>query len=287
MSGKIRLAIPNKGRIAEPIGDLMDKSGIHVIMSAARQLIAKTADPEIEVLFVRPIDIPEYVAKGVADLGITGIDMVEERNSDVEILTDLKFGSAKLVLAVPEKSGIQSVKDMEGLRIATEFPGIVSRYFAEKGVNVTIIEVSGACEAAPQLDVADAVADLTSSGATLEMNKLRIVEEILSSSTRVIANHDAMQTKRGKIEEILLAFESVIHAKGQCYLMLNADKAKLDEIRNLIPGLGGPTVMDIAGGTSVAVHAVVPYERVYQLISTLKRAGARDILVLEITRMVR
>ena len=286
-ASKIRLAIPNKGRIAEPINDLMNKSGIHVTMSAARQLIAKTVDPQIEVLFVRPIDIPEYVAKGVADIGITGVDMVAERGSDVEVLLDLKFGSARLVLAVPEKSPVQSVQDMNGMRVATEFPGICKRYFRDAGVDVTVIEVSGACEAAPQLDVADAIVDLTSSGTTLEINKLRIVDEILSSSTNVIANRTSLAEKREKIEEILLAFESVIMAKGQCYLMLNVDTSRLEEIKGLIPGLGGPTVMEIAGSGSVAVHAVVPHERVYQLINLLRRSGARDILVLDITRMVR
>ncbi|MDU9376907.1 ATP phosphoribosyltransferase [Methanocorpusculaceae archaeon Sp1] len=286
-SSKIRLAIPNKGRIAEPINDLMNRSGIHIQMSASRQLIAKTVDPQIEVLFVRPIDIPEYVAKGVADIGITGIDMVAERGSDVSIMLDLKFGSARLVLAVPEKSPVQSVKDLSGLRIATEFPGICRRYFADAGVDVTLIEVSGACEAAPQLGVADAIVDLTSSGTTLEINKLRIVDEIISSTTNVIANHESLKEKHEKIEEILLAFESVIAAKGQCYLMLNVDKSKLDDVRRLIPGLGGPTIMDIAGSGAVAVHAVVPHVCVYQLINLLKRAGARDILVLDITRMVR
>lgn len=286
-SPRIRLAIPNKGRIAEPINDLMSKSGIHIMMSAERQLIAKTVDPQIEVLFVRPIDIPEYVAKGVADIGITGIDMVAERDSDVEVLLDLKFGSARLVLAAPEMSPVRAVTDFAGMRVATEFPGICRRYFADAGVAVTLIEVSGACEAAPQLGIADAIVDLTSSGTTLEINKLRVVDEILSSTTNVIANRDSLVEKHEKIEEILLAFESVIAAKGQCYLMLNVDKEKLDDIRSLIPGLGGPTIMEIAGSGSVAVHAVVPHERVYQLINLLKRAGARDLLVLDITRMVR
>ena len=286
-AAKVRLAIPNKGRIAEHINDLMNKSGIQILMSSSRQLIAKTVDPQIEVLFVRPIDIPEYVAKGVADIGITGVDMVAERGSDVEILLDLKFGSARLVLAVPDKSQVTTLQDLKGLRVATEFPGICKKYFADAGIDVTLIEVSGACEAAPQLGIADAIVDLTSSGTTLEINKLRIVEELLSSMTNVIANRNALREKHEKIEEILLAFESVIAAKGQCYLMLNVDKAKLDEIRGLIPGLGGPTIMDIAGSDSIALHAVVPYERVYQLINLLKHNGARDILVLDITRMVR
>ncbi|WP_319379015.1 ATP phosphoribosyltransferase [uncultured Methanocorpusculum sp.] len=284
---KIRLAIPNKGRIAEPINDLMDKAGIHINMTGSRQLIAKTIDPEIEVLFVRPIDIPEYVAKGVADLGITGLDMVAERRADVARLLDLKFGSAKLVIAVPQESPITSVEAMNGCRIATEFPSICKDFFAERSVDVNIIEVSGACEAAPHLGIADGIADLTSSGTTLEVNKLRIIEEILASTTNVIANKTSLVEKHEKIEEILLAFESVIAAKGQCYLMLNVKREKLEEIKALIPGLGGPTIMDIAGSGSVALHAVVSTNKVYQLINQLKRAGARDILVLDIMRMVR
>jgi ATP phosphoribosyltransferase len=284
---KIRLAIPNKGRIAEPINELMNKAGIHIQMTGARQLIAKTIDPEIEVLFVRPIDIPEYVSKGVADIGITGLDMVAERQADVACLLDLQFGSARLVLAVPDKSPITSAKDMQGMRVATEFPHICSDYFKKNSADVTIIEVSGACEAAPQLGVADGIVDLTSSGTTLEINKLRIVDEILSSTTNVIANKKSLSEKHEKIEEIILAFESVIAAKGQCYLMLNVERGKLDEIKALIPGLGGPTIMDIAGSKSVALHAVVSTNKVYQLINLLKRNGAKDILVLDITRMVR
>ncbi len=284
---KIRLAIPNKGRIAEPISELMTKAGIHVTMTASRQLITETVDPNIEVLFVRPIDIPEYVAKGVADIGITGLDMVAERRSAVVPLLDLKFGKARLVLAVPENSPVKSVSDMAGMRVATEFPTICSDYFKEAGVDVSIIQVSGACEAAPQLGVADAIADLTSSGTTLAINKLRIIAELLTSTTNVIANALALETKREKIDEVILAFESVIAARGKCYLMLNVERANLSVIEEMIPGLGGPTIMDIAGSTSVSLHAVVPSDRVYQLINQLKLAGARDLLVLDIQRMVR
>lgn len=284
---KVRLAIPNKGRIAEPINDLMTKAGIHVKMSASRQLVAKTVDPNIEVLFVRPIDIPAYVAKGVADIGITGLDMIAERRADVELLLDLKFGGARLVIAVPEASDVKTISDMNGMRLATEFPNICSDFFEQRGVDVTVVEVAGACEAAPHLGISDAIADLTSSGTTLETNKLRIVEEVLSSTTHVIANRDALSEKREKIDEILLAFESVMAASGMCYMMLNVERDKLDVIEKMIPGLGGPTVMDIAGSNSVSLHAVVASDRIYQLINQLKNAGARDILVLDITRMVR
>jgi len=284
---KIRLAIPNKGRIAEPINELMVKAGIHVRLSTSRQLIAQTNDPNIDILFVRPIDIPEYVAKGVADIGITGVDMVAERGSSVKSILDLKFGKATLVLAVPENSPVKKIEDMKGMRIATEFPHICEKFFSDRKIDVSIVEVSGACEAAPQLGVADAIADLTSTGTTIAINKLRIVQEMLVSTTNVIANEKSLTEKKKKIDEILLAFESVLAASGMCYLMLNVNRDRLSSVEKLIPGLGGPTIMDIAESNSVSLHAVVPSDKIYQLINQLKNAGAHDILVLDITRMVR
>ncbi|HJJ56452.1 MAG TPA: ATP phosphoribosyltransferase [Methanocorpusculum sp.] len=288
-SSKIRLAIPNKGRIAAPVNELMDKAGIHIRTSADRQLIAKTIDPQIEILFVRPIDIPIFVSKGVADIGITGIDMVVERECERDVinLLNLKFGAARLVLAVPDSSPISSVQDLEGLKVATEFPNICRNYFSKHNVNIELIEMNGACEAAPQLGVADAIVDLTSSGTTLEINKLRIIDELFSSTTYLISNKLSISKKREKIDEILLAFKSVIAARDQCYLMMNIEKDNLNKILSYLPSLGGPTIMDIAGSNLIAVHVVVKRERVYQLINQLKLQGAQGILVLDITRMVR
>jgi len=284
----VRLAIPNKGRIAGPIMDLMEKSGLHLLDQGDRRLISRTPDPHIEVLFARPIDIPEYVANGAADLGITGRDMVSEREVDVEELLDLRFGSATLVLAVKDDAPIQDVGDLAGAKIATEFPRIAARYFSRQGIPVTIVPVGGACEVTPHLGIADAILDLSSSGDTLRSNRLRVIAEVLATSTILIANQQAQQTKKEKIEEIVLALESVIRARGQCYLMMNAQRSCLDEIRNVLPGLSGPTVMEVASQEDlVAVHAVVSEERVYGLINRLKRAGARDILVMPIERIIR
>jgi len=284
----IRLAIPNKGRIAAPIMDLMEKSGLHLTDGAERRLIARTLDPHVEVLFARPIDIPEYVATGAADLGITGHDMVIEREADVEELLDLQIGKAKLVLAVREEADITSVTDLKGAKIATEFPVISKQYFAKHHVPVTIVLVGGACEATPYLGIADAIVDLSSSGNTLKTNRLRVLDEVLTTSTLLIANHSSLVTKREKIDEIHLALESVIRARGQCYLMMNVKRASLEKVKSVLPGLSGPTVMDVASTEDmVAVHAVVNEERVYTLINALKRAGARDILVMAIERMIR
>ncbi|HII99320.1 MAG TPA: ATP phosphoribosyltransferase [Methanoregula sp.] len=285
----VRLAIPNKGRISAPIMDLVEKSGLHLAESGTeRRLITRTLDPHVEILFARPVDIPEYVATGAADLGITGHDMVIERESDVEELLDLASGRAKLVLAVHEDSPITSVKELAGKKIATEFPVITRAYFAKHKVKVNVVLVGGACEATPHLGIADAIVDLSSSGTTLKTNRLRVIDEVLTTSTYLIANHEALRTKREKIDEIHLALESVIRARGQCYLMMNVRRASLDTVKRVLPGLSGPTVMDVASSEGlVAVHAVVNEERVYTLINQLRRAGAKDILVMAIQRMIR
>lgn len=288
-SDRVRLAIPNKGRIAAPIMDLVEKSGLHLAESGTdRRLITQTLDPHVEILFARPVDIPEYVATGAADLGITGHDMVIERESDVEELLDLQFGKARLVLAVSEDSEITTVKDLEGLKVATEFPVITRSYFKRHKVSVEIVIVGGACEATPHLGIADAIIDLSSSGTTLKTNRLRVIDEVLVTSTHLIANRESLKAKKDKIDEIHLALESVIRAKGQCYLMMNVKRNCLATVKRVLPGLSGPTVMDVASSEDlVAVHAVVNEERVYTLINALRRAGAKDILVMAIQRMIR
>jgi ATP phosphoribosyltransferase len=285
----VRLAIPNKGRIAAPIIDLVEKSGLHLAETGEqRRLITKTLDPHVEILFARPVDIPEYVATGAADLGITGHDMVVERGSDVEELLDLQSGRAQLVLAVREDSIITQPKQLAGLKVATEFPTITRDYFKKHNVDVDIVLVGGACEATPYLGIADAIIDLSSSGTTLRTNRLRVIDEVLVTSTHLIANRESLRVKKEKIDEIHLALESVIRARGQCYLMMNVKRTSLDAVRRILPGLSGPTVMDVASSEGlVAVHAVVNEERVYMLINQLKRAGAKDILVMAIQRMIR
>jgi len=212
---------------------------------------------------------------------------VAERGSVVENLLDLGMGKARLVIAVPDESRYTVAADLAGAKIATEFPGITRSFFSERGIDVAIVSVSGACEAAPQLGIADAIVDLTSSGTTLETHHLRILADVFSSSTWLIANPASAGKHRDKIDEITLALESVVRAKGQCYLMMNISRDSLEEIRAILPGLAGPTVMDVASDQNlVAVHAVVAEERIYQLINQVKRAGATDILVMDVQRMI-
>ena len=164
----------------------------------------------------------------------------------MEELLDLQSGRAKLVLAVHEDSEITSVKQLAGLKVATEFPVITRAYFKKQKVNVDVVLVGGACEATPHLGIADAIIDLSSSGTTLKTNRLRVIDEVLVTSTQLIANHESLKTKKEKIDEIHLALESVIRARGQCYLMMNVKRTSLDAVRRLLPGLSGPTVMDVA-----------------------------------------
>ncbi len=284
----IRIAIPNKGRISEPIRDLIERSGLGIRENGDRTLIAMTRDPHVEILYARPIDIPEYVASGVADLGITGHDMVIERSSDVNELLNLGFGNATVVLAVPEDSPFQEIRDLDGRRVSTEFPAITRKYFKKAGVKPFIVPVGGACEATPHLGISDAIVDLSSSGTTLRQNRLRVIDVVLKTSTYLIANKQSCIEKQEKINEIHLALESVISARGKCYLMMNVERSGLEQIREIIPGLSGPTVMEVASRPDmVAVHVVVDEEKVYQLINRVKQAGARDILVMSIERLIR
>ena len=280
----MRIAVPNKGRLHEPTVELLERAGLHLVDGADRKLYADTVDPDVTVLFARAADIPEYVADGAAAIGITGLDQQRESGADLVDLLDLEFGRCRLVLAAPEGSDIDALEDLAGGTVATEFPRITREFFADRGVEVDIAEVSGATELTPHVDIADAIVDITSTGTTLRMNRLAVVEEVMTSSVRLFAHPDRVDD--GKVEQIRTALESVLAASDRRYLMMNVPEERLDAVRDVIPGLGGPTVMEIAGEGMVAVHAVVDEERVFETIASLREAGASGILVTEIERLV-
>lgn len=280
----MRIAVPNKGRLHEPAMDMLERAGLHVEKGADRKLYAETVDPDVTILFARAADIPEYVHDGAAVAGITGLDQVRESGHDLVDLLDLGFGRCRLVLAAPEDGGIDSVEDVAGRTVATEFPNVTRQYFAERGLDPDVVEVSGATELTPHVEMADAIVDITSTGTTLAVNRLAVVDEVLSSSVRLFARGDADDD--GKVEQLVMAFRSVLAAEGRRYLMMNVPEERLDDVREVIPGLGGPTVMDVAGGDDVAVHAVVDERDVFETVSELKAVGASGILVTEIERLV-
>jgi ATP phosphoribosyltransferase len=286
----IRIAIPNKGRLHEPTLELFKDSGLPVYGGGgeSRQLIAKTSDPDITFIFARAADIPLFVQNGIADIGITGQDLVTECDADVEYLIDLKYGSSRLVLAVPETSPVSKIEDLSGKRIATEFPQITKQFFKEKKIPVEVIRVSGACEMTPHIGVADAIVDITSSGTTMMINKLKAIANVFESKVYMIANKDSLKTtEKEKIRDIQTALESVLLAKTKRYLMMNVPAAALKDVEKIIPGLNGPTVMEVQGSEPMfAVHSVVDADMIFSLIRKLKIVGARDILVLEIERLI-
>lgn len=278
------IAIPNKGRLSQPTVDLLAQAGIRV-EDSGRRLVASTNNPDINVLLARAKDIPRYVAMNAADAGITGYDMVVESGAEVEVLLKLGFGKASLVIAAPAGSGINSVEDLEGKRVATEFRRIAENYFGKKGINVEIVEVSGACENAPHIGVADAILDLTSTGTTLRMNRLEVIDKVLDTEAVLIANKESKDSFR--VRALVTAIQSVINARGMMYLMMNVPADALEKVKQVVPGLKGPTVMKVeSDDTMLAVHVVVPENKLFEVVEELKRIGARDILIMPVQRLI-
>ena len=284
----VRIAIPNKGRLQGPSLKLLEDAGIGVVDKEERQLFARTKDPEIELVFVRAQDIPSMLEKGAADVGITGYDLVRESGAKVVEVMDLEFGSASMVVAANERSGIKTVKDVKtGARVTTEFPNVAKRYFAEKKLKVEISRVSGAAEITPIVGVADLIVDLTSTGTTLKTHGLRVIDTLFETSARFIATPRSLKENSDKIEEIKTAFESVVRARGKKLLLLNVPAEKLEAIKRIMPGMAGPTVSRVESAKPMlAVQAVVQAKDVYEVVRKAKKVGARDILVLPIERVL-
>jgi ATP phosphoribosyltransferase len=280
----MRVAVPNKGRLHEPSVELLDRAGLPIERTADRKLYADTVDPEVSVLFARAADVPEYVRDGAAAVGITGRDQVVESGADLVELVDLEFGRCRLVLATPEDGDVAAPADLAGGTVATEFPTITREYLDREGVDADVVEVTGATELTPHVEMADAIVDITSTGTTLRMNRLAAIDEVLESSVRLYAHPDRADDE--KIQQLVTAFESVLAAEGKRYVMLNAPADRVDEVRDVIPGLGGPTVMDVAGEDIVAIHVVVDERDVFETVADLKSVGASGILVTEIERLV-
>ena len=280
----MRIAVPNKGRLHDPTINLLERAGLPVTDGTNRRLYAETVDPEVTLLFVRAADVPAYVADGAADMGITGYDQIHESGADLVDLLNLGYGTCRLVLAAPETGPVSTVADLGGGTVATEFPGVARDFFADREIDPEIVEVSGATELTPLVDIADAIVDITSTGTTLRVNGLDVIEDVLESSVRLVCRPDV--TGEPKVEQVRTALRSVLSAEGKRYLMMNVPEKSLDDVREVIPGLGGPTVMDIAGTDLVAVHAVVDEGDVFEAINDVKREGASDVLVTEIERLV-
>ena len=233
------------------------------------------------MLLVRAADVPEYVQDGVVDCGITGADLVRERGADVTELLKLGFGGCRLEAAVPEESPISELEQLAGTHVATAYPRLAREVLAARGIDVELVDVTGSVEVAPRLGLADAIVDLVSSGSTLRTNGLRSLGALFESEAVLIARDEGDHPSR-----LAAILRSVVEARQNRYLMLNAPESALEAIYELVPGSRAPSVLPLAEPGMVAVHALVPAADVWRLLPKLEAAGASSILLVPVERMI-
>ena len=284
----LRIAVPNKGRLNERAVELLVKSGLDLGEGWGRKLYVKVINKDIEVIFVRAQDIPTFISAGSVDIGITGQDQIANAGVDVEEILPLDFGHCRLSVAVPESCPYREVEDIpDGSRVATSFVNITRKFFESVGKDVKIIEVSGAAEIMPYMNVSDFIVDLVSSGSTLKTNRLVEIHPILYSQAVAIASKTSLEKHRDEIYDITNAIKSVMNAESKKYLMADIPKDKLKEVQSMFPGLAGPTVMNIAGRDDmVAIHVVIDAKDIYDAVNSLQKLGGKGILTLPIDRLV-
>ena len=284
----LRMAVPNKGRLSERAVELLVKSGLDLGEDWGRRLYIKVRNKDMEILFVRAKDIPSFVGSGAVDLGITGQDQIADAEADVEEVLPLEFGHCRLSVAVPESCPYRDVKDIpDGSRVATSFVNITKKYFESIGKKVEVIEVTGAAEIMPYMNVSDFIVDLVSSGSTLKTNRLVEIQPIIYSQAVAIANKKSLKAHKDEIADITNAMKSIMTAESKKYLMADIPKDKLGKVQSMFPGLAGPTVMNIAGRDDmVAIHVVIDNKDIYDAVNALQKLGGKGILTLPIDRLV-
>ena len=284
-NGRLTLAVPAKGRMAEPSLRLCADAGLS-FETTERSLVVPCANAPVDLLLVRPSDIPEYVQDGVVHLGITGANLVVEAQADVVTLAELRFARCTLQAAVPDDAPQTAIEHLGGLRVATAYPVSTRLLLEERGIEAELVPVSGSVEATPRLGLADAIVDLVSTGSTASANGLRLIGTLLSSQAVLIGGRDAVVEKRDLVERLELMLSGVVAARGRRYVMLNTTVEALPAIRAVLPGMGAPTVLPLADEGEIAVHAAVDADDVWSLLPALREAGGSSILVLPIERLV-
>lgn len=291
MSARLRIAIQKSGRLADKSLELLEAAGLRVL-KGANELLYRIENAPIDLLRVRDDDIPTFVGDGVADLGIVGLNVLEERedgrSAEPEQVMALGFGKCDLRLAAPIGFAYNGPRSLQGLRIATTYPHVLNRFLAENGVTADIITMRGAVEVAPRLKLANAICDLVSTGATLEANGLAPLDTVLRSEAVLIRAPKKIDPELEKVaESVVQRFKGVTSCRGAKYVMMNAPRAVLPKISAILPGAGSPTVTPLAGSDDmVAVHAVCQESVFWETLEELKAAGASAILVLPIEKMM-
>jgi ATP phosphoribosyltransferase len=289
-SKKLKLGIP-KGSLENATIDLFRRAGFNISVSS-RSYFPSIDDPEIECMLIRAQEMARYVEDGILDAGLTGLDWVKESEAEVETVADLvyakaSFGKVRWVLAVPESSPVQSVKDLEGKIIATELVQFTKNYLKAHGVTAKVEFSWGATEVKPPV-LADAIVEVTETGSSLRANKLRIVEELMSSNTQLIANKTSWTDvwKQQKLSDIRLLLDGAIAALGKVGLMLNVRRADLEKVLATLPALKDPTVSQLSDSEWVAVNTILDEITVRNLIPRLKAAGAQGIVEYPLNKIV-
>lgn len=284
----LKFGVPNKGRLNERTVELLTKAGLDLGEDADRRLYVKAKNQDVEVLFLRAQDIPEFLTTGAIDIGITGQDQVAESGYELIQVLELRFGHCHMAVAAPEFSGITDASQIaDGSKIATSYPNITRRYFESLGKDINVIVVTGAAEIMPYLGISDYIVDLVSTGSTLKINRMIEAGRILNSQAAVFTSEAAKSRYGDQIDEIVSSILSIIEAENRKYIMADIPRDHLTEVEGIIPGIVGPTVLDIAGNSNyMAVHAVIDSDQALRVIAELKRIGARGILTTPIERLV-
>jgi ATP phosphoribosyltransferase len=284
-NGRLIVAVPSKGRMAEPSLELCHAAGLR-FETTERSLHVPCANAPVDLLLVRPHDIPEYVQDGVVHMGITGANLIAETGADVVTLAELGFARCTLEAAVPEGAPQQELAELQGLRVATAYPVSTEAALAGLGVTAELVKISGSVEAAPRLGLSDAIVDLVSTGSTASANGLRRIGRLLESQAVLIASHSAVEERRALAERLELMLRSVVAGRRRRYLMMNAPESALPAIREILPSMGAPSVLALADPGQIAIHAAVDVDEIWNLLHLLKEAGASSLLVVPVERLV-
>ena len=281
----LRIAVQSKGRLFDDTMNLLAEADIKV-SSSKRTLLVQSSNFPLEVLYLRDDDIPQSVASGVADLGVVGENEFVERGEDADIISRLGFSKCRLSLAIPKDIDYPGLEWFNGKKIATSYPGILRHFMEKQGIKTEIHVITGSVEISPGIGLADGIFDIVSSGSTLVSNNLREVEIVMQSEALLIGNTNLDDEKKATLQEMLFRFEAVRSAEDKKYVRMNAPKARLQDIINVLPGLKSPTVIPLADDDWCSVHTVLDQKRFWEIIGKLKEMGAQGILVTPIEKMI-
>lgn len=292
MPDRLHLAIQKSGRLSDYSRDLLRDAGLR-IQHGKNNLAARVENFPIDLMFVRDDDIPTFVADGVCEFGIVGLNVLEEfalgqAEPRFEVVAPLGFGRCGLKIAAPDRLDYDGPGSLQGTRIATSYPRLLQRFLDQHGIDATVVKMNGAVELAPRLQIATFICDLVSTGATLEANGLRVVETVLDSEAVLVRTRKPMSPGKAEVSENLLRrIEGVLATQESKYIMMNAPEEALDEITHILPGVEAPTILPLAGRPGhYAVHAVCQESVFWETLQKLKAAGASAILVMPIEKMM-